>query len=122
MPNTLAPLLVATLSVVVSGCCALAPCHPATSLVGTVVTSNGAPIAAGRITLYGTSVPTDAKGCFKVRLPDALPFLFVVAAEGYRSVEVEVKPGFYRAKVSLASVQSPEASRADWFAISPSEY
>ena len=123
MSTAFALLAVTAISVALSGCCTLAPCHPATALVGTVTTSNGAPVEASRITLYGTNVPIiNAKGCFKVRLSDALPFTFVVTAEGFKSVEVKAKPGFYRAKVSLVSVQSSEGSQTEWLAIPASEY
>ena len=122
MPKALALLLVAPGSVVLAGCCALLPCHPATALVGAVAASNGAPIAKSRVVLYGINVRTNAKGCFKARLRDALPFTFVVAAEGYKTIEMKAKPGFYRAKVSLAPLQSSEASRAEWLAISSGEY
>ncbi len=122
MLKALALLLVAPGSVILSGCCALMPCHPATALVGAVAASSGAPVQDSRVALYGTNIRTDAKGCFKARLPDALPFTFVVAAEGYKTIEIKAKAGFYRAKVSLAPLQSSEASRAEWLTISSGEY
>ena len=115
-------LLTGLLASALAGCCAFVPCHPATALVGTVATADGAPASSIKLSLYGTSVPTDSKGCFKVRLPDALPFTFVAAAEGYKPVEVKAKAGFYRSKVNLVPVQSTEASRAKWLSISASEY
>lgn len=98
------------------------PCHPATALVGTVTASNGAPIEVSRVVLYGTNFRTDTKGCFRAQLADALPFTFVVVAEGYKALDMKAKPGFYRAKVSLAPLQSSEASQAEWLVISSSEY
>jgi hypothetical protein len=91
-------------------------------LVGTVVATDGAPLSSAQLTLYGSRVPIDSKGCFKVRLPDGLPFTFGAAAGGYKPVEVEAKPGFFLAKVGLAPVQSAEVSRAEWFSVPLSEY
>lgn len=122
MPITPRVLLIGILPFALAGCCAFVPCHPATALVGTVVAADGAPASSVRLTLYGSRVSTDSKGCFKVRIPDALPFTFGAAAEGYKPVEVVAKPGFYRAKVNLVPVQSTEASRAEWLSISSSEY
>ena len=122
MQNNPRVLLIGVLAFALAGCCAFVPCHPATALVGTVATADGAPISSGRLSLYGTSVPTDSKGCFKVRHPDALPFTFVAAAEGYKPVEIKAKAGFYRSKVNLVPVQSTEASRIEWLSISASEY
>lgn len=120
--NAFALLLMVAMASALSGCCALAPCHPATALIGTVVSENGASVEAARITLYGKNVRSNARGCFKARFPDALPFTFTATAEGYKSIEVKARPGTYRAKISLASTESSEASRIEWSAISTLEY
>lgn len=53
---------------------------------------------------------------------DALPFTFVVTAQGYKSAEIEAKPGFYNVQTKLALTQSPEKSQIEWVSISPAEY
>lgn len=122
MPNAPAALLLGTLSCALAGCCAFVPCHPATALAGKVVTANGEPISSARLTLYGTSFATNSKGCFKLRVSDALPFIFVANAEGYKPVEVQAQRGFYRAAVKLVPVESAEVSQTEWLAIPQSEY
>jgi len=114
--------LLAVFSTYLAGCCALAPCHPATSLVGVVKDSTGVPIANATVMLYGSSNLTDANGCFKMRFADALPFAFGVAAAGFKSAEVKAKPGFYRVQVELATAQSAESSRIEWRESSADEY
>lgn len=122
MSDAFTLLPIAAIAATLSGCCALAPCHPSAALVGAVVTTNGVPVEASRITLYGSKIRTNANGCFKARLPDALPFTFAATAEGYKSIEVTARPGTYRAQISLASTKSPEVSRIEWSAISTLEY
>lgn len=122
MPHafTVPSVLVATL--VLSGCCAFVPCHPATALVGTVVSPEGTPVASAQINLYGSKLATNSGGCFKARLADALPFTFVVAAPGYKAVQVAAKSGFYRTSVVLFPEQAAQSSRVDWFLLSAKEY
>ena len=105
-----------------AGCCAFAPCHPATSLVGAVQDVEGRPIAYASVTIYGTTSSTDAKGCFNVHIAHALPFTFSVAAKGYKASEVEAKAGFYRVIAKLAPTQSLDQSHIEWVAMSPTEY
>lgn len=104
------------------GCCAFAPCHPATSLVGTVRDVNGLPVAHANITLYGTTSTTDSKGCFKMHMVDALPFTFSVTAKVYKSAESEAKAGFYRVNAQLAHTTSLDQSRIERTSISQIEY
>ena len=59
---------------VLTGCCAFVPCHPATSLIGAVRDANGRPVTNATVTLYGTTISTDSKGCFNLHAPDASPF------------------------------------------------
>src|SRR5205814_2289281 len=116
------PLCVAVVAFALSGCCAFAPCHPATAVFGLVRTQQtGAPIPA-KVSLYGTSFNTNAVGCFKSRVADAFPFTFSVSAEGLKPVDSEAKRGFYRVSVVLAPLGSAEVSRIEWSAMSASEY
>lgn len=108
--------------IALTGCCAFVPCHPATSVVGTVRDANGRPVAHATVTLYCTTISTDSKGCFSLHAPDALPFTFTVAAADYKSAPVEAKAGFYRVSASLAPTQSQDQSQVEWVSIPPNEY
>jgi hypothetical protein len=105
-----------------SGCCAFVPCHPATSLVGTVRDVDGQPIAHAAVTLYGTTSTTDPNGCFNIHLADALPFTLSVTAKGYKAAEIGAQAGFYRVSAKLALSQSQAQSQIEWVSISSSEY
>lgn len=122
MQRLLADMFLIAMFGSLAGCCAFVPCHPATSLVGTVRDANGQPIAHATVTLYGTTSTTDSKGCFNMHLADALPFAFSVGAVGYKSAQVETRAGFYRGNVKLALTQSPEQSQIEWVPVSPNEY
>ena len=104
------------------GCCDFVPCHPATSILGSVATIDSQPVGNAEITLYGSKRTTDEKGCFKMRIADGLPFTFEVAALGYKSATIEAKPGFYRVQAKLASSRSVEQSNIVWFSISAAQY
>ena len=108
--------------IAITGCCAFVPCHPATSLVGAVLNSDGLPVANANVALYGTKSTTDSKGCFNMQVADALPFTFAVTAQGYKSAEIEAKPGFYNVQTKLAPTQSAEKSQIEWVSISSAEY
>lgn len=111
-----------TVFIALTGCCAFAPCHPATSLVGAVLNADGLPVANANVVLYGTTSTTDSKGCFKMRVAGALPFTFAVTAQGYKSAEIEAKSGFYNVQTKLVPTQSSEKSQIEWVSISPAEY
>jgi hypothetical protein len=116
------PPLIAASALALSGCCGFVACHPATAVVGNVVTEHGVAPQSFRVSLYGSILSTNAAGCFKSRVADALPFTLVTSSEGFKPAEVEAKRGFYRVKVVLAPVGSSQSSRVEWTAISASEY
>ncbi|RIX43463.1 MAG: carboxypeptidase regulatory-like domain-containing protein [Rhodocyclales bacterium GT-UBC] len=112
----------AAMCIALTGCCAFVPCHPATSLVGAVLNSDGLPVANANVALYGTNSTTDSNGCFSMHVAAALPLTFAVTAQGYKSAEIVAKPGFYNVQTKLVPTLSPEKSQIEWVSISPAEY
>lgn len=115
-------LLVVLLVISLSACCAFAACHPATRAVGYVNDENGKPIEGVTVTLYGYKRITNANGCFAFNVADALPFELSADAEGFKSITVPSKAGFFVISVNLASVGSSEASEVKWKEINSNEY
>ena len=118
MQSLVARAQVIALLFLTEGCCALAPCHPATSLVGTVTTVGGLPVGNAMIALYGSSVVTAKSGCFRMSVSDGIPFNFTVTAKGYKPVEMKAKRGIYRVATKLALDNVSEQSRTEWSSIS----
>jgi hypothetical protein len=104
------------------GCCAFAPCHFGTSLIGTVSDSLGRPIANAQVTLYGSVFKVNENGCFHIHSADALPFIFAVNAKGFKPAEVGTKWGFFAVKVQLAATESPKISSIEWHPISQDQF
>ena len=98
------------------------PCHPATRAVGYVYNENGKPIEGATITLYGYKSITNANGCFSFDVADALPFELSASAEGFKSITVPSKAGFFLVNVNLASATSTKPSEVEWKEISSNEY
>jgi hypothetical protein len=115
-------ILVGSVTLSLAGCCSFAPCHPATAVVGSILDTSGSPVSAARVVLYGTNFTANSSGCFKGRLPDALPFTLVVAADRYKTVESPPKAGFHRLQVKLAPSGSAEQSQIEWSSITSTEY
>ena len=90
--------------------------------MGSIEGIDGQAIANAQVTLYGTTSKANSNGCFNVHLPDALPFTFRVAAIGYKDIEMNASPGFFRVEAKLAPDQSLASSGAKWIGITQSEY
>lgn len=115
-------LLVAFLVLGLSGCCMFVPCHPATHAVGYVNDENGKPIEGATITLYGYKSITKSNGCFAFDVADALPFELSASAEGFKSITVPSKAGFFIISVNLASVTTSKPSEVKWKEVNSNEY
>jgi hypothetical protein len=105
-----------------SGCCSFVPCHPGTKAIGHVTNLNGRPIEGAVVTLYGSEEVTDAEGCFRFELADALPFVLTVTASDYKRLEVHRKIGTYNITVNLAPINSAESSSITWTELGSYEY
>lgn len=105
-----------------SACHLLVPIHPGTWLVGSIMNVDGLPISNARVSLYGTTVNASTNGCFKLQLPDALPFTFEVTAIGYKRVEMKASPGFFRVEAKLVRDDSFANSSAEWIEITEVAY
>ena len=105
-----------------SACCTFVPCHPATHAIGYVNNENGKPIEGATVTLYGYQSITNANGCFAFNVADALPFELSASAEGYKSITVPSKEGFFIVNVNLALAISIKSSEVEWKEISSNEY
>ena len=101
-------------STVLSGCCALAPCHSAAHLTGRIVSASGVPISGAVVSLYSGSTTSNASGCFTVGGADALPFKLVVSADGYKPLRVAPRLGHFEVSVVLAPIASGSDSLIDW--------
>jgi hypothetical protein len=96
--------------VVLSGCCALAPCHPAITVAGRVVAASGEPVVGAAVKAHSKSGVADAKGCFLLYGADALPFEFLVEASGFKPLRVDMKAGSYQAQVVMAPLNTSQGS------------
>lgn len=110
------------LSCLISGCCALFPCHYGTRISGVVVSASGAPIEGAVVRLYGTEKKSATNGCFVFNLASALPFELEAKAPGYKVYKGEVKFGFYSVTVTLVPDGSVNSSTATWREISEQEF
>ena len=72
--------------------------------------------------LYGYQSITNANGCFAFNVADALPFELSASAEGYKSITVPSKEGFFIVNVNLALAISIKSSEVEWKEISSNEY
>ncbi len=112
--NLGASLLVVTTGLVVSGCCAFAPCHPAMTVAGRVTSVSGAPVSGAAIRLHSMNGMSDMQGCFRLSGADALPFELVVEAAGFKPLTTEAKSGIFQVAVELAPQDSSEVSTVNW--------
>ena len=115
-------LLVVLLVLGLSGCCMFVPCHPETRTVGYVSDENGKPIEGATIRLYGYKSITNSNGCFAFDVADALPFELSASAEGFKSITVPSKAGYFIISINLASASSNNSSVVEWKEISSNEY
>jgi hypothetical protein len=120
--HRLAQATTAVCIALLSGCCAIYPCHPGLSVHGTVVsTDTHQPINGISVGLFGTKV-TCPSSEFRIHLSSALPFTLSVSASGYKPIEVPAKFGYYQARVVLAPSQTIGASTVEWVEISELEF
>lgn len=80
------------------------------------------PVKGVVVTLYGQKLITNPNGCFAFDVADALPFELSASAPGFKNVAVPSKAGFFVIYISLAPVDSTEASEVRWEEISSREY
>jgi hypothetical protein len=109
-----ASFFVAASAVVVSGCCAFAPCHPSMTVAGRVTSISGEPVPAAHIRLHGMTGTSNKEGCFRLSGADALPFELVVEAAGFKPLTAEAKSGIFQITVELAPQDSSKASAVHW--------
>jgi hypothetical protein len=123
MKSWLSKLLLIKTSLLLSGCCYFAPCHPATYTAGMVIDSvSKQAIPKATVRLYYYETHTGPSGCFAIGGADALPFEFSVSARGYKPLVVKAVPGFYRATVSLMPEGSGDESVSESEEISHDRY
>jgi len=116
-------LIVVVIAVSLSGCCALYPCHPVTSIYGNVVSqSSGITIPSAFLSLYGNKFSSSQNGCFKFYSADAIPFVLNASANEFKPVESPAEAGFYNVTISLAPKTSGSASIINWSSVSEEEF
>ncbi len=101
-------------TVLLTGCCYLAPCHYGTEVVGIVKDSKGNPISNAYVSLFGYTATSDNKGCFYIKKADALPFELSVQAENFKSVKSDAKWGKYQVQIELAPQNTNLKSSINW--------
>jgi hypothetical protein len=112
----------AIFAALLTGCCAIYPCHPGLSVHGLVVSEDThKPINGISIGLFGTKV-TCPSNEFRIHLSSALPLTLSVSASGYKPIEAPAKFGYYQARVVLAPNQTNGASTVEWVEISELEF
>ncbi len=105
------------------GCCAFVPCHPSTSIFGTVLVKKSLnPVSDATISLFNSKLVSTSSGCFKAHVSAAYPLTLSVSAPGYKPVEAPAKFGFYKLSVVLTPEQALESSSIDWHEISEAEF
>ena len=109
-----ASLITALSTLVISGCCAFAPCHPAMTVAGRVTAASGEPIEGAAIKLHSMQGASDARGCFRLSGADAVPFELDVAASGFKTLTAEAKSGIFQVEVVLAPQDGPQVSTVKW--------
>ena len=116
-------LLLPCLLAGLSGCCAFVPCHPQTSVVGLVVSSETErAIPDADVRLFGDKVTVSRDGCFKTHLPWAYPLTLTVSATGYKGAASSVEAGFQRVRVILHPAGSVGDSAISWGEIEEEEF
>lgn len=111
-----------TTAVLLSGCCALVPCHRGTHVTGFVIDASMRPVANASVTLFGSRVLTGENGCFSFNLADRLPFQLVVASPGQKSVESDVQYGFFEVNVALSPNETTAPSKITWREVAESKF
>jgi hypothetical protein len=105
-----------------AGCCAFVPCHPGTSVLGTVLEAQShAPIPGATVGLFGSKLASSSTGCFKLHLASALPLTLTASAPGYKSVEVPANFGSQKVTILLVPQSSSSSSSVTWQATSEAE-
>ena len=105
-----------------SGCCAIYPCHPGTSVLADVVDAqSGEPINGATVNLFGTKTSC-AGNSFKLHLPSAWPNTITVSAPGYMTAESPAQFGTFRVQAKLSREGSAEQGSITWVSVSSAVY